>query len=111
MTRIFDAECENQIVKVAGHTVEPVVILSQGKRSSEGILAIDAEKATYVTSNAEELAEALDEIAGALGLIATALTGIGAGMPSSTPPPTLGSTVSAINAVKDALNTLKVNLK
>lgn len=111
MTRIFDAECEDGVVKVAGHVVEPVVILSEGVGESDGLCAVDAEKATYITSNASDLKLALDEIASALGTIANALTAIGAGMPTSTPPPTLGTMVSAIEAVQDTLDELKDNLK
>jgi hypothetical protein len=113
MTRIIDASCLAGVVSVDGTPTTLVDVMTQGNRASEGIVILDKNNAKYLTTNAEDIADALEKIADALGTIASSLTSIGAGMTGSTtaPPPGLGANVTAINLVATQLDAMRINLK
>jgi hypothetical protein len=111
--KALPATCLSSVVTAMGFAVTPVTILSEGKGQSSGVLIMDGEQAFYIASNAGDLKTTLEKVASALTEIATTLTAIGAGMtgPTTAPPPTLPTSVTAINAVVTQLNALKEVLK
>jgi uncharacterized protein YaaQ len=112
MTRIFDAECENNIVKLGEHVINPTpTIPSQGKRASTGAFLLYGNKSFYLTSNAADIVDlitqlksAIDSVASALPTIASATGDLGAIAAAS-------SCVATLNSVSATINTLKGNLK
>lgn len=116
MSKILNANCAAGVV-VAGEPVPgPVasaVILSKGVGPSSGVLAMDEDKATYITSNASDIESTLGVLATVLTDIATCLTSIGAGMtgPTTAPPPTLAVDVAKITAAVVQINLIKAVLK
>ncbi len=128
MSKVLDATCDAQgMVTAEGVQVPAASVLSEGKAASSGVLLLDQDKARYLPSSASDIAatidkvvKVLDDLAPALTQIATILTSIGAGMtgPTTAPPPTLATDVlqitakvTALNATKTELNTLKGALK
>lgn len=128
MSKILDATCDNAgKVSVSGVEVPDALVLSEGAQASAGLLFLDEHRKAYLPSSAtdikttiENLSTSIDNIAQALTTISTALTSIGAGMtgPTTAPPGTLPtdvativSKVTAVNAVKVQLDTLKDALK
>lgn len=113
MTRIFDATCVAGVVKVEGIEIPDVEIITQGTKSSTGILILNGNEKKYVTANTTDIVDFLDEVAGVLNTIATTLTAIGSGMtgPTTAPPGTLATSVTQIQTVATALDAMKENLK
>lgn len=128
MSKILSATCDAQ-GKVTADGVEVVgaIVLSEGKQASSGVAVMDGTTVWYLTSSAtdvkttiEKLITILTDSAAALTEIGSALTAIGAGMtgPTTAPPPslptsvvTITSKVTALNATKSQLETLKGALK
>ena len=127
MSKILDATCQANVVTSEGIVIPGVTVLSKGVASSSGLLILDEEKATYLTSNATDIestltkiASILDSVKAGLEKIALTFTSIGSGMtgPTTAPPGTLATDVALINAratelgvLKTEINTLKGNLK
>lgn len=128
MSKILRATCSPAgIVSAEGVEVPVAQVLSEGNQQSSGLLFMDEDEATYLPSSAsdikttiEKVITALDNLALALTQVATTLTSIGAGMtgPTTAPPGTLATDivnltakVTAVNATKAELNTLKEALK
>lgn len=64
MSKILDASCVNNEVTIEGIKVEPVTIITQGKKASTGFAIIQGDKVYYVTSNASDLADAIESVNG-----------------------------------------------
>ena len=114
MSKILAATCNaDGLVTSEGVEVDVAELLSEGKQISEGFILMQGGAVYYLTSNATDIKTTLDKVADALGEISSALTAIGAGMlgAATAPPPTLGASVSAINALASDLDTLKGALK
>jgi hypothetical protein len=113
MSKILDATCAGGMVTAGGVPVPAAAILSEGVGPSSGVLVMEKDKATYLTSNAADLKETLGKTADALTKIATTLTSIGLGMagPATAPPPTLAADVAEITATALQLEVLKEMLK
>jgi hypothetical protein len=128
MSKILTATCDAQGKVTADSVVVDIAqVLSEGKQASSGILIIDGNKAWYMPSSAtdiktsiEKLIAVITDAAAALTQVGTTLTSIGAGMtgPTTAPPGTLAtdvvninSKVTALNATKAELETLKGALK
>lgn len=112
MSKILQATCKTKSVKWEGAPVE-AEILSEGNGESTGVLLLEKDKAFYLTSNATDLKLTLEKLIDALTKVTETLTAIGSGMtgPTTAPPPTLATNVTAINAIVTELTTLKGNLK
>lgn len=128
MSKVLEATADaSGKVTAGGIVVQEAVVQSEGKQVSSGLLILDGEKAYYIPSSAtdikttiEKLISVIDNAAQALTKAASTFTAIGAGMtgPTTAPPPTLATDVAdiaakvtALNAVKSELNTLKGALK
>ncbi len=116
MSKVLNATCAAGVVLAGEPIPGPVAsaeILSKGIGPSTGILIMDKDKATYVTSNASDLESTLTTLASVLTDIATTLTSIGASMtgPTTAPPPTLAVDVAKITAAVVQINLLKAVLK
>lgn len=107
MPRLFNATCEDGVVKVSGHTVA-CEIMSQGTAASTGILILDGETAKYVTLQAADLAETISQLSSILSSIASILTSIDGGL---TVPGTNAGAISALSALNSTLGDLGENLK
>lgn len=126
MTRILDATCVDNVVRVAGHVVTPTpTIITQGKRSSSGILIMEGDRATYVATNTADIEDflqktndALSAITSALGTISSSLTAIAASDGSLGLIATIAANVAAISSNSSTISskasemiTMKGNLK
>lgn len=112
MSKVLEATCVAGVVTSELVPVPAADILSEGIGPSEGILILDEDNATYVTSNASDIKSALDSIASALTQIATALTLIDAKPMGVLPPvPAATANVVAITAIQAQLSALKEILK
>ena len=113
MSKILDASCQALIVTVDGEPVPTAVIQSQGIKSSTGLLFMDGEKHTYVTSNASDISDLISDISDLIQLISDTFTAIGTGMtgPTTAPPATLPASITQLALIKTALNLMKENLK
>lgn len=119
MSKILPATCVGGIVTSELFPVPSAQILSKGIGPSSGVLALDEDKAFYVTSSAADLETALTNVinglndaASALSTVATALTAIGAGMtgPTTAPPPTLPTSVASITTSVLSIQAASVQL-
>jgi hypothetical protein len=128
LSKILEATCDaTGLVHAEGVPVPAAEVLSKGAASSEGLLFLEEKKAKYLPSSADDIEstiqdviDALDAIGPALTEIASALTAIGAKMtgPTTSPPPTLPTSVATIaskviliSTAKTQLTTLKGALK
>lgn len=115
MSKVLEASCDaSGVVTCEGFTIEDVVILSEGKQASTGVLIVDGLNSYYITSNASDLITTLDKISLSLTQIASALTAIDAkptGGTGSAPSPVAGSNVTQINTIKSEVDALKGALK
>jgi uncharacterized protein YaaQ len=112
MTRIFDAECENNIVRLGDHVVNPTpTIPSQGKRSSTGAFLLYGNKSFYLTSNAADIADLITQMKSAIDAVASALPTIASATGNPGAIAAANSCASTLNTVSSTINTLKENLK
>jgi hypothetical protein len=127
MSKILKATCAAGVV-IAEDDEVPVDadILSEGVGDSEGLLILNKNKATYITSNASDLKTDIEKtvdaltkcassnttLAGSLTAIAGALTALANPVPTLlTDATTLTANAAAINVAIGLLNTLKGTLK
>ncbi len=112
MSKILKASCEGGVVTCESVPVTDAEILSEGIGASVGILALDEDESTYLTSNADDIKESLDKIASALGQIVLALT-ILDGKPLGTlsPAPAAAANITEITTIQGELTALKEMLK
>lgn len=117
MTKVLPATCEAGVVKAEGVAIPSATVLSEGVAKSEGLLIMEEDKQTYITSSASDIKETLTNLVSALEKIESCLqsidtkgflVGATAGVPAT---PFLTSEIAAINSAKNTLNTLKGNLK
>lgn len=120
MSKVLAATCDALgVVKVEGFPIPDVIILSEGKAASTGLLLIEGGSAWYFPSNAADIASTIDEtiavidqVAEAITQIGVTLTAIGANMTGATtaPPPSLPADVIALNTKVTALGVIKTEL-
>lgn len=128
MSKILEATCSaSGMVSAEGVTVPAAEVMSEGTQASEGLLFMEGDVSKYLPSSAsdvkttiEKTIQVLTDLNAALTEIASCLTAIGTGMtgPTTAPPGslptsviTITSKVTALNATKAQLNTLKGALK
>jgi len=120
MSKIFSATADAEgKVKVNGVSVPGVIVMSEGKAVSTGLLFMQDGYAYYVPSSASDVAstiqgliDTLTDLTAALTTIGSTLTAIGGGMtgPTTAPPPTLPTSVADINSKVTHLNQIKTDL-
>ncbi len=113
MSRIFDAECLANIVKIEGKPVTPATVLSQGVKSSTGVALMQGDKIHYVTSNATDIKDLISQLTDLIQLVSDTFAAIGTGMtgPTTAPPASLPTSITQLALVKTTLTTMKDNLK
>lgn len=107
MSKILSATCEAGTVTVEGQTVMAEV-LSQGTKSSEGVLILEGEEALYLPSSAldiKELIESLNTIIQQIVIITTSLDSV------TTSPGTAAAAIAQLTLLKTQLNLTKDNLR
>lgn len=112
MSKVLPASCENGKVTVEGQEVQ-ATILSQGTKSSTGIVVIDADKVTYIAMNTTDLSETIDKACEMIQDIALLFTSVASGMtgPTTAPPGSLPADVIMLQNKATQLLALKDNLK
>lgn len=112
MSKVLNATCEFGLIKVESQIVDGE-ILSEGIGKSSGIVVIDKENLTYITSNATDLKETIVKLNDIVMKITEILTAIGSGMtgPTTAPPPTLATGVIEVTTMLVELNLLSEKLK
>lgn len=110
--KFIDASCQNNQVTADGKVV-PAEILSQGKKSSTGVMLMDEDKRAYLTSNATDIADLITKLESLVQLISDTFSAIGSGMtgPTTAPPGSLPTSITQLATIKSQLDTMKVNLK
>ncbi len=113
MSKILDASCVAQIVTVDGKPVATALIQSQGTKSSDGVLLMEGDKQTYVTSNASDIKDLISQVTDLIQLVSDTFTAIGTGMtgPTTAPPGTLPTSITQLATIKSLLTVMKENLK
>lgn len=113
MLSLVEATCENEVVKVEGTTVEPVVIKSKGLGESQGLLFVVGDKVYYVASSFQDISDVIDKVKESVDKVADILSSIGSSMTGSTtaPPPTLASDLAELSTLSTELNALKESLR
>lgn len=113
MTKAVTATCQDNKVKVGDLEITGVTILSQGKKSSTGILFLEGEQLYYVASNATDLHDVIQQTTAIVDKLKLIIQAIGAGMtgPTTAPPATLATDLADIASKSSTLSALKDNLK
>lgn len=78
MPKVLNATCVAGVVTADSLPVPSAAVLSEGVKSSEGILVLDHEDATYLTSNASDIKDLITAIGNVCDKIITTLTAIDA---------------------------------
>ncbi len=74
MSKVLDATCNaGGVVTAEGSVVTDAVVLSEGMKASEGVLIMEDDKATYVTSNATDIADLIQAVSDILTNVVTVL--------------------------------------
>lgn len=107
MTKIINATCENETVTADGFEVE-AEILSQGKKASEGLLAIDQDKAVYITSSAEDIKKVIEDLTAIVQKVIEVATGLDAVTVS---PGSQAGNIAMLTTLKAQFEVTKDNLK
>ncbi len=112
MSKILKASCLTNVVKVEGKSVQATV-LSQGVKASDGIFVLDESEGTYVTSNASDINDILAQLSTLIQTVSDTFTAIGTGMtgPTTAPPVSLPTKITALATIKTALDAIKDHLK
>lgn len=108
MSKALAATCEAGVVSVGGVNIDGVIILSQGTKSSSGVMFMQGGDLYYVASNATELNTLIDKVQDVLAKIETALTGLDGATNS---PGAQTANIAQITTVKTAILAMKDNLK
>ena len=106
MSKILEATCLADVVKIGAITVPNTTILSQGTKASTGLLFMEEGEKTYLASNASDISDILEKLDAVITKIKTVLTALDS---------SLGSTQTAnivlITTAAAELLAIKDNLK
>lgn len=108
MSKVLNATCAAGVVTAASFPVTGATILSQGIRASTGLLVMDDDKKTYVTSNAADIHDAIVSLNTIIGQIVTILSAHDA---VTTAPGASAAAIAALTALKTTFNATKDTLK
>jgi len=108
LTKLLEATCEAQVVKVGTATVSGAQILSEGVAASTGLLFLDGPKSKYVTSSASDVKALITSMVSILDKCLEILTGLDG---ASTSPGSQSAKIVELTTLKTQLNTSKDNLK
>lgn len=78
MSKILQATCVAGVVTAEGIPVPAADVLSEGVMASTGILVMDEDNATYVTSNASDIKTMIENLGSLLDQVIVVLTGLDA---------------------------------
>jgi len=117
--KMIEASCENGIVQADDVPVSAAEILSQGTKASEGMLFLDDDQATYLTSNAEDIKDIVEKLSDILDKVSSLVASIpndtifipGTGGASLVFPPTFAANKASLDSAIDELNEMKDMLK
>ena len=101
-TKIIEATCTADVVKIDGQDITDVKILSAGKTASSGILIINGDDKTYIAIPIDSIKSFIDNVNNLIDKLSTGILASNSGGPI-----TLGSFTSDLASVKSALTTLK----
>lgn len=113
MSRIFEATCEANVVKIGGKPVDNTVVLSEGVAASTGVGLMQGDEMHYIAKTSGDLKTVIGKVSDLIQLLSDTLTAIGTGMtgPTTAPPGSLPTSITQLATMKTALNTLKDNLR
>lgn len=107
MTKIIAASCEANIVTVEGKEID-AEILSQGMKSSEGVVAVDKDKVVYLTSNAADIKKAIEDLTAIIQKVIEIATGLDAVTVS---PGSQAANIALLTTLKTQFELTKDDLK
>lgn len=108
MTKIIDATCATNIVKIGGLPVTPCTILSEGVGASNGVVILDGDKAVYVPKTTADLKTVIEKLSLVLTQVTSCFTTLDAIPPISG---ACATYTAAILALQTQLEALKAVLK
>ncbi len=108
MSRILDATCEAGIVTVENHVITPATIISNGVKASDGLGLLQGDKLYYITSNASDISDLIDNVKAIVDQIKIVLLALDAVTVS---PGATTSLTAVITTLEAALTAQKANLK
>ncbi len=113
MSKMIDGTCSAHVVTADGIAVEGVEVLSQGTKSSTGVVLLQEDKAKYITSNATDIHDLIAQLSDLIQLVSDTFSAIGTGMtgPTTAPPASLPASITQLATMKAALTAMKDNLK
>lgn len=108
MSRIFEATCLGNVVKIAGKPIVDASVLSEGVKASTGVALMQGDEVSYITSNATDIKDLITNVKAVVDQIQLVLTALDA---VSTSPGSAAAAIALITALKTTLNLQKENLK
>lgn len=78
MSKILDASCEANLVTIDDLPVDGITILSKGVGASEGVVVLEKEVATYITSNASDIEDLIVKLKAIVDQIVLIVTNLDA---------------------------------
>ncbi len=107
MSKVLPATCLNNQVKILDQNVD-ATILSQGKKSSTGVVLLDKGELTYVTGHALDVKELIESLVTILEKIVLITTGIDG---ASNSPGGQTANIAQLTVLKTTLSATKDNLR
>lgn len=108
MSKVINASCVASVVTADSFPVPGATILSQGTKASTGVLVIEEDKKTYLTSNAADLAKAIEDLTAILTSVIAILTAHDA---VTTVPGASAAAIASLTTLKTAFGLTKDILK
>lgn len=108
MSRAIQASCAAGVVKVNALPIAGATILSQGVKASTGLLHLESDKATYVTSNASDIHDLISSVCAIIDKITLIVTALDA---ESVSPGGQTANITAMGLLKTTLLATKDTLK
>lgn len=107
MSKILEASCAAGIVTADNLPVAGSIILSEGVKPSTGVLLLEEDKATYVTSSASDIKDLITNLETIIDQLVITLTAIDA---VTTAPGSNAASIATLTALKTSLLTVQKGL-
>ena len=119
MTKMIEAMCVDSMVMADGVVVAEAEILSEGVGASEGVIILDEDRVTYLTSNAADIKQLIEMASSILNDASDLMASIvddtifipGTGGASLIFPPGFAAGKAALDASIEEFDALKETLK
>lgn len=108
MSKVLLATCDAQGAITADGLKVQGLVLSEGKKASEGLFVLDKGQAYYIPSNATDIKDLIQAVVGIINQVAVICTGLDG---ASTSPGAQAGNIATLQTLKSQLDTMKGALK